>query len=67
MGAEVENLMTVIDQPRTDADIRALVARVVGTPNETPFGVSGSPLVVGDKVLLHPGFPKGPRLVALTV
>jgi hypothetical protein len=31
--------MTVIDQPRTDADIRALVARVVGTENETPFGV----------------------------
>jgi hypothetical protein len=32
--------MTVVDQhPRTDADIRALAARVVGDAPQTPFGV----------------------------
>jgi outer membrane protein assembly factor BamB len=28
------------------------------------WGVSGSPLVVGDKVIVHPGAPEAPRLVA---
>lgn len=31
------------------------------------FGFSTSPLVVGDLVIIHPGSPKAPRLVALDV
>lgn len=29
-----------------------------------PFGFASSPLVVGDQVIVHPGSPTGPRLVA---
>jgi outer membrane protein assembly factor BamB len=59
-------IVNVLDAVTGQMLWRVDLKEIAGVSN-TDFGLVTSPLVVGDKVILHPGSKTGPRLVALAV